>query len=522
VGGKLTAPLAAIFRDRSRPASIHTVATDILADYAGDDPDLIADLLMDADPESYGAFFGIALKQQSRTLTLLKAEIARKEGATDSGNDSETVKDRLARRQARAAVALLRMGKASEIMPLLCHSPDPRLRSFIVNRLGPLGADPRILAAELARIDSPATHHPPPATQLMDAVLFHPATSIRRALILAIGTYGTERLAAGDREPLVGKLVDLFRNDPDAGIHGAAEWTLRQWKQQAKLTSLDAESSKLKNRGNRRWYVNSHGQTFAVIEGPVEFRMGSPPTELYRENDDILHRCLIPRRFAIAAKELTVEQYREFVAEHPGGDCADNDLYSPDTNGPMNMLNWYHAAAYCNWLSRKEGLPECYEPNPEGKYAAGMKIKSDALRLGGYRLPTEAEWEYACQAGAETSRPYGASQDLLGRYAWFISTSQDRAWPCGSLQPNDLGLFDMLGNIFEWCQDRYMPPRASPSSMITDGLDATDMVDDKTNRPLRGWSFPDRPMYVRTEHRLWKNPADRVTNVGFRLARTCP
>ena len=113
----------------------------------------------------------------------------------------------------------------------------------------------------------------------MDAVLFHPETSMRRALILALGTYGTEGLSPGEREPLIAKLLDLYRNDPDSGIHGAAAWTLRQWGQQEKLKELDAELMKLKDRGDRRWYVNSQGQTFAVIEGPVEFRMGSPPTE---------------------------------------------------------------------------------------------------------------------------------------------------------------------------------------------------------------------------------------------------
>ena len=68
----------------------------------------------------------------------------------------------------------------------------------------------------------------------------------------------------------------MYRNDPDAGIHGAAEWTLRRWKQEEKLAAIDVELKKLKDRGNRRWYVNSEGQTLAVIEGPVEFSMGSP------------------------------------------------------------------------------------------------------------------------------------------------------------------------------------------------------------------------------------------------------
>ena len=151
--------------------------------------------------------------------------------------------------------------------------------------------------------DRPATAKPTPAQgqQFMDAILFHPETSQRRALILALGTYGTEGLSPGEREPLIGKLLDLYRNDPDSGIHGAAEWTLRQWKQQEKLKELDAELMKLKDWGDRRWFVNSQGQTFAVIEGPVEFRMGSPPTEPDRiAGNETPRRVVIPRRFAIA------------------------------------------------------------------------------------------------------------------------------------------------------------------------------------------------------------------------------
>ena len=88
---------------------------------------------------------------------------------------------------------------------------------------------------------------------------------MRRALILALGTYGTQMLSTSERDPLIGNLLDLYRNDPDSGIHGAAAWALRQWGQQAKRLAADAELMKRKDRGDRRWFVNSQGQTFAVI-----------------------------------------------------------------------------------------------------------------------------------------------------------------------------------------------------------------------------------------------------------------
>jgi formylglycine-generating enzyme required for sulfatase activity len=431
---------------------------------------------------------------------------------------TEEAKDNLAEHQARAAIALLRMGKAAEVMPLLRLSADPRLRSFIVNWLKPLEADAKTLAAELDRLPPTAKPTPAPGQQKMDAILFHPETSIRRALILALGTYGTEGLSLGEREPLTGKLLDLYPNDPDAGVHGAAEWTLRQWGQQEKLKEADAHLMKLKDQGDRRWFVNSQGQTFALIEGPVEFLMGSPPTEPDRSSEEVAHHRIIPRRFAIATQEVSVRQYQLFVKENPGADHTQNSSYSPDPDGPMNRVSWYDAAAYCNWLSRREGLPECYEPNEGGEYAAGMKIKPDALRLGGYRLPTEAEWEYACRGGAGTRRYYGASQDLLGRYAWYDLTSGNHAQPCGRLLPNDLGLFDMLGNVREWCHDVYQP---YPKKTVEDNINIKLYINSSNPRIDRGGSFSFQPVLVYSAFRFRDDPADRnIIDGGFRPSRT--
>jgi formylglycine-generating enzyme required for sulfatase activity len=452
---------------------------------------------------------------------------------------SEPARDELAERQARAAVALVRLGHAEEVWPLLRHSADPRLRSFIVNWLNPLGADPKAAAAELTRLDSsprpaergeggrrpgegsapPAILHPPPATPTMDAILFHPETSMRRALILALGTYRPDRLSPSEREPLIATLLKLYEHDPDAGIHGAAEWTLRQWEQPAKLQEIDIRL-KGKDRGGRRWYVNSQGQTFVVVEGPVEFRMGSPRSEPDRNANEPSHRRVIPRRFAMAGKEVSVEQYQQLLRDHSQFRVAQGDLdkYSPEPTGPMIGVLWYSAAAYCNWLSQQEGLPEdqwCYLPNESMAYDRGMTIPADVLRRKGYRLPTEAEWEYACRAGAMTSRHYGLSVDLLGKYAWSAANSHERAWPSGSLKPNDLGLFDMLGNVYEWCQERataYQPGRAESSSY--------EIVDDAP-RLLRGGAFANQPTVVRSAFRSRYAPANPYFVSGFRLARTC-
>ena len=450
----------------------------------------------------------------------------------------EDVKDRLAERQARAAVALVRMGKAEEVWPSLRHSADPRLRSFIINWLNPLGADPHAVAAELVRLDSsprpadrgeggrrPGEGPSVPATA-MDAVLFQPETSQRRALVLALGTYGTEGLSPGEREPLIGKLLDLYRNDPDSGVHGAAEWTLRKWKQHEKLKVLDIELMKVKDPGKRRWYVNSQGQTFAVIEGPVEFRMGSPPTEPKRNVVmETPRRPVIPRRFAIAAKEVTVDQWLRFERTHTGLGLppAFVNEYSPGPDGPMIGFSWYIAAEYCNWLSEQEGLPKdqwCYAPNEAGAYAEGMTIPADVLERTGYRLPTEAEWEFACRSGTVTSYYFGVSNELLDKYAWYQANSKGHAWSCGSLLPNDLGLFDMLGNEIEWVQDRSGSSKLEKKGTYNDFINMSEYIRDKSPRLLRGGSFGIPPAYVRAASRGWVAPSSRSAYDGFRPSRT--
>jgi formylglycine-generating enzyme required for sulfatase activity len=514
----LLAPLSATFRNKKREEYERSLATSILADYASDQPTVLADLLMDSGKNSFAILFDKLKAHREEAVALLEAERA-KPRATETSADA---KDKRDRRQGRAAVALLRLGHPETAWTLLKHSRDPGVRSEIINGLKPLGAEFETIAAKLASMGTTAEESPVGDPSRMRTILFDHETSMRRALILALGQYEVDTLSSREREPLVAKLVEAYRDDPDAGIHGAAEWTLRRWKQDKKLKAVDAELMKLKDRGDHRWCMNSQGQTFALIDGPVEFSMGSPPTDPERFGDERPHRGRVPRRFVIAAREVTVDQYEAFVKENPGVDHATHDRYSPDPDGPMNMVSWYHAAAYCNWLSRKEGLPECYEPNEQGEYAEGMRIKADAWKLSGYRLPTEAEWEYACRAGAETNRYYGASVELLGSYCAYAANSQDRIRPCGSLLPNDLGLFDMLGNVYEWCQDPYGPYPQGPEDDKTDNINKCSLIIDKDQRVLRGGAFFYPAGTVRSPNRYKIVPSYHDFDSGFRPARTYP
>jgi formylglycine-generating enzyme required for sulfatase activity len=266
-----------------------------------------------------------------------------------------------------------------------------------------------------------------------------------------------------------------------------------------------------------------------IIPGPVESWMGSPRTEAERffgpeGTSERRHHRRIGRSFALAAHEVTVEQFLKFLSDH---DYSKPLGLTPEH--PINTVTWFDAAGYCNWLSEAEGIPEdqwCYEPNAMKQYAAGMRVKPDALTLHGYRLPTEAEWEYACRAGVADARYYGESKELLSRHAWHTLTSLDRimALP-GSFRPNDLGLFDMLGNALEWCADpRSLYTSGTRGEPKEDNLYIRDFrgIGDTPDRLLRGGSYLYQPGAVRSAYCYWNRPAFRSYDVGLRPARTYP
>jgi formylglycine-generating enzyme required for sulfatase activity len=212
----------------------------------------------------------------------------------------------------------------------------------------------------------------------------------------------------------------------------------------------------------------------------------------------------------MSTKEVSVEQFLRFR----------RDIYystdnSPTTQCPMNCVCWYDGAKFCRWLSEQEGVPKdqmCYPPIDEIK--EGMRPPANYLELEGYRLQTEAEAEYACRAGTLTSRFFGSADELVPAYAFFRDCSRNHAWAVGTLRPNDLGLFDILGNILEWCQESR--------STIPKPMDEedTEPLSNTVDRVLHGGAYEkviDQVRSDRSEHAL---PPVKFNSIGFRIVRT--
>ena len=298
--------------------------------------------------------------------------------------------------------------------------------------------------------------------------------------------------------------------------------------------------------GDRRWFLTRGGDftmQFAVLPAPAEFIMGSPANErgrpVSRDRDhEKLHLEKIDRKIAVATKEVTINLFMEFAKEMgisrkkrknilPGEDPW-NGLISEDhlPASAISHVTLKEAMVFCWWLTRRENIldeEQCYDFPVGGKFDEVNPTTRDRyLTRGGYRLPTEAEWEYACRGGTVTSRYYGGDEDLLNKYAWFRGVTKNYPRPPGLLRPNGYGLFDTLGNVAEWCQEPYRKEYQSDPlglSFTVDEKTSKSMQDEGSWHVLRGGSYLQSPKYLRA---AWRNatPHCNLPFSSFRIVRT--
>jgi serine/threonine protein kinase/formylglycine-generating enzyme required for sulfatase activity len=485
--GQLIEPLTAIFRDTNQDTLSRRFATETLADYLSNRHEELFNLLADGERFQFVVLFNKLTLHRDVAIALAHDELAKHPPQTTDEHQKEI----LAKRQANAAVALLRLGAPQLVWPLLRHTPDPTTRSYIIDRIAAYGVDPDVVWERLT---------------------VEPDASARAALILSLGHYPQDAFAIGDRDARRARLIDIYGNEVDPAVHSAAAWLLRHWNAHDAIRQCDEKLSTGNVENGRRWYLTRHGHTMSVIAGPVEFMMGGPASESTHWIGETQHRVTISRSFAMSTTEITGEQAHESNPIWTVG-----SLERPTKDCPVNHLTWFQAAQYCRWLSEREKIPEsemCYPPIEQ--IAPGMTLPANYLERTGYRLPTEAEWEYACRSGSTGVRFFGSSLELLPQYAWYVKNSNEHLWPVATLMPNDFGLFDVYGNVLEWCQDAFVEDYArTPQERA---LSRFVKVSDE--RVLRGASFAQIGPVIRSADRSWSPPDNHNVRSGFRIART--
>jgi formylglycine-generating enzyme len=235
----------------------------------------------------------------------------------------------------------------------------------------------------------------------------------------------------------------------------------------------------------------------SMIEVPGgTFQMGSPRDEGAREHEEgPVHQVRLSA-FAIGKYLVTQAQYRTVMGYNPG-DSSRDDL-------PVNKVTWFDTVRFCNRLSDRAGLQRCYQINERD-------VTWDREAVG-YRLPTEAEWEYACRAGTTTAYSFGDDAQHLDTYAWFEQNANDIK-PVGSKLPNPWGLHDVHGHLWQWCWDW---DDAYPSGPVVSPVGPPS----GRYRTLRGGSFWDEPGALRSAARFRFVPDDWCRYFGFRCARS--
>ncbi len=292
-------------------------------------------------------------------------------------------------------------------------------------------------------------------------------TELIKFLITQISQRKVDKSLTPDRE-------DLLR---EAGATDELMEIIRQ-----NSPSLSTISSK---QGSiSKTFINSIGMEFVLIPSG-SFVMGSPTSEIGRKDDESRHRVTISKSFYLGKYEVTQGHWKAIMGISPGGMSELGQEFFGD-NKPVVRVSWEETQDFIRKLNAKgEGL---------------------------FRLPTEAEWEYAARAGSTARYSFGNNENLLDDYAWYSDNAGGKTHEVGGKKPNAWGLYDIHGNVWEWCQDWY---GTYSTSAQTDPTGATN----SSVRVNRGGSWYDNAGNLRSAVRDNYSPSARNYGLGFRLIK---
>lgn len=397
--------------------------------------------------------------------------------------------------QSRRITALAMLGDATKVKEALTQTENPELRANLIDTFSRHNMPQSWLVEQLEDSSNPL--------------------HLRRACASALALYTGNHMPPTESLRFQSFVLQSPESVIDPGLRSAIEAVCIRWG--LNVPRWPETNDELQTM---------HKHRMIVLRPTAPYLRGSMANEPGRDQKkEVLHQIKLRHSFALADREITIEQAKKLLKEY-GNDLGYLD-YAKSDDCPAINTNYYEAAKYCRLLSELEGIAESEMCYPEiDRINENMVLPANFMDRTGYRLPSEAEFEFACRANTLTARPFGFAKHLLSHYAWTFENANETAQPVARRLPNDFGFFDLLGNAFEWCQDTALEKQniVNPYEWKADRLRVDDPIDSalplSLNRITRGGSFLYQPTNARSGHRDFQAPQDVRVYLSFRIART--
>ncbi|MFK8110986.1 MAG: protein kinase [Rubripirellula sp.] len=388
-------------------------ASYLLERLSADRPEVLTRLILHADDTQYPVFHGLAEKHKQAVVPELRRALV---GGLNAEDDERRV-----RQLCNAATSLILMDSEPELVwklseELLSEADDPRATTRMIHSLSARGV---------------------PAKSIADRLIHATDDLIARPLLLALGGYDPSDLEPEQGALVVERALAMMTDLTSAGNHTYALWLLNRWGFEEQASAALQVIDPHRIDADHAWRLGVNDHLFVRVDAR------SAPA--------------IQHAFEISARENSVRQH---LTAFPHKYI--NEEVSPTSECPANVIQWFEALRYCQWLNEQDRIPEeewCFKPieskEEEDLISIGkLRVEIDIEKTG-YRLPTVAEWRYACMAGSACRMHFGDSFEYFTHYGWLGANSGGQTQPVGTMKPNRWGLFDCYGNVREWCVDEF-------------------------------------------------------------------
>ncbi|MFN5272330.1 MAG: protein kinase domain-containing protein [Planctomycetota bacterium] len=460
------------------------LALDMLESYA-EDFETLHELVVSGAPIVFARLFPKYQAYRKQAVEKLQQGLAKKIPEFDPANEAEPQRLLDIQKQANAALALLRLEDQKPVYEFLTVDRDPEALSQFIYRIRGREVSPSPLIRSFNELCAQSVPDDSTKRQQHYYRLY--------GMILGLGEYSLDQLPSAERDRLVKDLSAMYGEHPSRTIHSAVGWLLRRWSQDESVRAVEEKELAYDATGVREWYViqveppkdensqpeipSEQDEGSIDLTAPIHFTMLVYPGGEFKMGDPgQQQRKSVPGPFAVSDREVTWRQFsavdddthRKSWDKEFQQHLAGRSLYP---NKPVTGVSWFDAVNYCRWLTESK-MPgeknQCYGKKDlsgsEGilqgwlsfpSYTDGAREWTMNPKRGGFRLLTEAEWEYVARGGMETRYSFGSSASLLAQYGWFLDNSAKWSHRTRQLRPSVAGVFDIHGNSWEWVDDWY-------------------------------------------------------------------